>query len=425
MRISLIVYILLLSDAAAFSHLPYLSSARRFFGPPAAIPPVRPGRRSSLSMYDEKTSPDQLDGADPQIPLGDWRSFRAELVRSGIRTSARVTTAAFQTAPELIGDWAHSVPMPEAGGLLLRMPIELELYIGALGVTEPLNRASGLLRAELHGRADAEARWFQTAGEFIRREIDRIFSLAEGPMKGNGERQLFIDNLGEPDRRFIMWVVDHQDHWQEVELVTEVNDGPSDTFSAVTVNRPLAHSAGAGGAFAMRAGEVLPNRILFGSGAASSDRDRDLLHKFVTAFGRRANIYDGGTDNRHLPAMILHGIPDLPGSRAIAPGIYEGGTAAAVDSVLSEEYGPSAFRFFVGQTVRQSRDMVRRIESGAYAAVACHQDVALREGVGRSVPLWHEVLDLCGGDLEALSRLEHQGFIDEQRQNMEETHPTN
>ena len=40
------------------------------------------------------------------------------------------------------------------------------------------------------------------------------------------------------------------------------------------------------------------------------------------------------------------------------------------------------------------------------SSVACARPVALKQCLGLPKPLWHEVLELCGGELAELSRIE-------------------
>ena len=96
--------------------------------------------------------------------------------------------------------------------------------------------------------------------------------------------------------------------------------------------------------------------------------------------------------------MLIHGIPDLPGARELAPGtnIFCGGWEAAVDGVLNDRYKPLDFRFFIG---RQSYDpkenpqrgnLFGKIQQGSYIACACARSIALKQCLGLPKPLWHE-----------------------------------
>lgn len=118
----------------------------------------------------------------------------------------------------------------------------------------------------------------------------------------------------------------------------------------------------------------------------------------VQAFGKEAGVYLGGSDLADEPAMLIHGIPDLPGARELAPGtsIFCGGWEAAVEGVLKGLYKPLDFRFFIG---RQSFDpkenpergnLVGKIQQGCYQPIACARPLALKQCLGLPKPLWHE-----------------------------------
>ena len=117
-----------------------------------------------------------------------------------------------------------------------------------------------------------------------------------------------------------------------------------------------------------------------------------------------------GPDNQHHPAEIIHGIPGLPDAYEIAPntGIYRGGLEAAVDGVLRGDYQPLEFRFFVGQHHYENSaelDLVCLI-LGKYQPIACARSLALKQCISLPKPLFHEVLELCGGEMHQISRLE-------------------
>ena len=73
---------------------------------------------------------------------------------------------------------------------------------------------------------------------------------------------------------------------------------------------------------------------------------------------------------------------------------------AIVEAVERGERSPLDFRWFVG--VR--KDICT--DDGSWHPVACARPVALKQCLGLPKPLWHEVLELCGGELAELSRIE-------------------
>jgi Uncharacterized ACR, COG1678 len=136
--------------------------------------------------------------------------------------------------------------------------------------------------------------------------------------------------------------------------------------------------------------------------------------RVVQAFGQEVAVYMGGPDGQTEPALLLHGIPNLNGAEELAPGtgIYQGGWEAAVDGVLQGLYQPLEFRFFIGRQAYDPTENPKRgtltskVQQGAYQPVACARSLALKQCLGLPKPLWHEVLELCGGEMKALSRIE-------------------
>uniref|UniRef100_A0A7S1FXM8 Uncharacterized protein n=1 Tax=Corethron hystrix TaxID=216773 RepID=A0A7S1FXM8_9STRA len=391
----------------------------------------RPSKRMFLRMY-KNTNSGGEEHTDPSA-LGDWRKFRADLISSGIRTSdepvskeksplassARHKTVSLANESILASqnpalaleymeeNWAHTVPLPEIGGLICRMPIELELYRHHIFFLEqnsdantqcskigPFTKASSLLRTMLSdsvikdnntalelsrnaGKMSNVASWFRITGVVIQKEVDRISSSSAGL----GQKQIQIDKLRVQDRKFMSSYVDYQNKWQEVALVSAYNE-TSGAFSTITINRPLSEVISS----------PLAQLILFGTNTTASRCDQGLLIKFLIAFEQKAGVYIGGPNFQELPATMIHGIHDLEGAREISPGtgIYSGGIAAAVDGVMLKKYDPLEFRFCIGTSSYQKQDLVREIKEWKYVAVACARPVALKHSIGLSKPLWHE-----------------------------------
>ena len=61
---------------------------------------------------------------------------------------------------------------------------------------------------------------------------------------------------------------------------------------------------------------------------------------------------------------------------------------------------PLDFRWFIG------RQGPLRSAGSEWQSVACARPVALKQCLGLPKPLWHEVMELCGGECAALSAIE-------------------
>ena len=158
---------------------------------------------------------------------------------------------------------------------------------------------------------------------------------------------------------------------------------------ALILNRPITKAIN----------KQLANLLLEGSsGSGAGSFSYDFVDMVVQAFGTEAGVYMGGPDMQEEPAMLIHGIPNLPGARELAPGtsIYQGGWEAAVEGVLKGLYKPLDFGFFLG---RQSYDpkenpqrgnLLGKVQDGAYQPVACARSLALKQCLGLPKPLWHE-----------------------------------
>lgn len=158
-------------------------------------------------------------------------------------------------------------------------------------------------------------------------------------------------------------------------------DEQEGTCTTVVLNRPMA----------MKLTENLARLVLNGAFVSSSSPKTDLV-KFVLAFGNECAVYVGGSQGQQEPALMLHGIKDLPGAVEISPGsgIYKGGLAAAVDGVIEGKYKPLDFRFFVGRHEYEESMLDVQVLLGKYQPIACARSLALKQCISLPKPLWHE-----------------------------------
>lgn len=199
------------------------------------------------------------------------------------------------------------------------------------------------------------------------------------------------------------------------------------TSTTIVLNRPMA----------MKLTENLARLVLNGAFVSTSPQNKKDLVKFMLAFGNECAVYVGGSQGQQEPAIMLHGIADLPGAVEIAPrtGIYKGGLPAAIEGVLEGKYKPLDFRFFVGRHEYDESTLDVQVLLGKYQPIACARSLALKQCISLPKPLWHEgkrligvlilvvasalltlpippptissiVLELCGGELKDISGLE-------------------
>lgn len=182
-----------------------------------------------------------------------------------------------------------------------------------------------------------------------------------------------------------------QREWQHVCLVVEKDDR-SGTAKTIAINRPMA----------FKLSESLARLVLLGSfrqgdyamveKREQSGSETQRLLKFLAAFENECGVYVGGPHKMEEPAIMIHGIHDLPGAVEISPGtgIYEGGIEAACDGVLSGKYKPLDFRFFIGHTSYQRKELDQAVNGGKYQPVACSRPLVLKQCIQLPKPLWHE-----------------------------------
>lgn len=105
---------------------------------------------------DDDGDEDDDEEGDLDSSLGDWRKFRAALIDGGLPGEQETTSSNKDSKKERkavaekneallakqneklaeeyrSGVWAHTLGQPEVGGLLCRMPLEAELYLGKSG----------------------------------------------------------------------------------------------------------------------------------------------------------------------------------------------------------------------------------------------------------------------------------------------------
>lgn len=370
-----------------------------------------------------------------------WREFRANLIAGGIRVTSdenggeEVVEAPAVKPREVVapanenllksqsavlydeylqGAWAHVAPQPEAGGLVVFLPLQSQL-VHKMREGEGVSHWSDQLRERLIAdvsTVDGDeagnspealerllAQW-GTNTVYTYRLADRLINeVLEVVSQKATNGQLSLSAVTADQRELLQLYIDAQSSWQEVALVLDVQgtgaDGGIQKAECVVINRPIARSMS----------RELATLLLNGSDEARRGigplYDDEALERFLLAFGKEAAVYVGGPDAQEQPGALVHGF-ELPGATEVAPGtrIYTGGVEAAVEGVLAGTYSPLDFRWFVGRRKSVSTS------GGAWCPVACSRPLALKQCLGLPKPLWHEVLETCGGEVAELSKIE-------------------
>lgn len=382
--------------------------------------PLQPLHAAGTGNNEDETDEDE-DGDEEELnadSLGDWRKFRASLIDGGLPSDKPKTVDSSSSSKKLsskksvaakneellakqnqalaeeyrTGVWAHKISQAEVGGLLCRMPLEAELYLGKRKSywKEKLNI---MLRLEKEPTVDDEndevavlkqvQYWFALAERMVTRELQDINE--SGKVK-NGI--LNPNDLGDNERLLLDKYMEYRKTWQEICLVTS-HDPESGCSEAIILNRPITKAVN----------KKLATLLLEGgNGSGKGTFSYDFVDMVVQAFGAEAGVYMGGPDGQEEPAKLIHGIPNLAGARELAPGtgIYQGGWHAAVEGILEGTYRPLDFRFFLGRQSYnpkknpQRGSLITKVEEGAYQPLACARSLALKQCLGLPKPLWHE-----------------------------------
>jgi len=114
-------------------------------------------------------------------------------------------------------------------------------------------------------------------------------------------------------------------------------------------------------------------------------------------------LYFGG-DVGDGTVSFLHGSEQVTGSAEVLPGVYLGGYDSAVELVRGGEIVAKDFKFFARYCGWGPGQLERECARGVWYPVACSKQLALKQVIQLPKPLWREVLELCGGDLQAASK---------------------
>ena len=369
---------------------------------------------NKFSTQTQWMSSDDDDDYIDEDSLGDWRSFRMNLansVASGDSSSGGVTSSSIiidgidlsddefvssqstettttnnndQDSPKrpksvskqneelleaqnsalaqeyLNGVWAHDTSSPEVGGLVCRMPLELEIYRGSpdsyiykrlhkflesdeYDRTEDVSTTAAATQRRQGSSSSSKTTpsmsfsvlaaktvfWYRGAEKLLKKEMMKIMSVA------NANGRIDPSDLDEESLELLQLYMDHQSTWQEVCLVTEMDGGGSKTL---TINRPMAFKLSKSmarlvlmGAYQASGGGGDDNSSQFSiTRKEKNGGETQNLVKFLTAFENQCAVYVGGPDDMDKPAVLVHGIAELPGAVEISKGtgIYQGGLDA-------------------------------------------------------------------------------------------------
>lgn len=321
--------------------------------------------------FNESQNDDVIEEGNDE--LSDWRAFRSKLAattsgKSRPKSVSKKNEALLKEQNEILakeytsGVWAHSTAEAEVGGLLCRMPLEAEVY------------RSGILQQQAENTSTES--WYSAAQDLIQSTLE---SVPPPPLDPS--------TLPEKTRKMFSLYISAMQSWQEVALVFSKTSKHS---NIMVLNRPMA----------LKLNEDLAALILFGSNTNRDISQMGELVRFLVTFENECYVYVGGPDNHTQPALCLHGISTLPGAKEISPGsgVYTGPLSSAVDAVMSKQYKAVDFRFVFGVYEKFNHQLDNDIQMGRYQPIACARSLALKQCISLPKPLWHEIMELCGGE---------------------------
>ena len=339
------------------------------------------------------------------------------------------------------GAWAHRLPGPEVGALVLRLPVAATLaetldaspwgyelgrrLMRELDAAFPSAGAQALAperRVALYAERAAQLERVYRAAEFmLKDEIAKLGGGGGGDDGGGGGGGAV--GTAEDAAELIGLVVAEQKEWQSTMLVLEHDASPGGAAESVgvVINRPLATSVNAQLARLMLARDGAPPAAPERGGDEATAEVERLL---VDAFGRDGVVYFGGDERQLDGGLVLHAGGELGGATpevGAGTGLYAGRGAAALEAVAravkAGELEPLDVRLFVGRCVWPRGELAARCAPARaeYRAVAAARALVLKQCVGLPKPLWHEIMQLAGGRDAEISRLEiaHRTDLDE------------
>jgi putative transcriptional regulator len=126
-------------------------------------------------------------------------------------------------------------------------------------------------------------------------------------------------------------------------------------------------------------------------------------------------LYFGG-DVGDGTVSFLHGREDVKGSVEVLPGVYLGGYDSACELVQQDGSTCHAdeFKFFARYCGWAPGQLESECERGVWFPVAAAKELSLKQVIQLPKPLWREISELCGGELEERARKAYQTYEAEQ-----------
>lgn len=381
------------------------------------------------------------------------------------RTPGRITAANHallkRQNPELADEdiWAESLSRVEQGALLLRMPMELQVWYDPDYRERLYRRLDPVLRVEVKRYAKRKRMNKLMQSE---KHVVALYTAAEDYLKER-MRKIYVEcqiggndvKLSRPDLELLEHYQTYMDSWQQVVLVTKhVGQDEEDEYEdqlpseGIILNRPTPHTASSlrekveeknGGKRAPRAvrklAKIFGSQVIY-SGTGTLDpeekpRKKKRFSKYKASDdSEEAREYRewrqimedmGSTDimseereSRRRPEYgnldmtFLHQFDDMEmyGSEEIAEDIYAADVRAACKIIEEGGEDPQHFRVIQGVKTWEPQELDYEFDQGMWYSIAAARPLILKHCIGLPRPLWHEILEVVGGGLLETSELE-------------------
>ena len=339
-------------------------------------------------------------------PPDEWREVRARLAASSMARGmpSTVNAAALRQMSDSLyseyekGVWSHETSLPEPGGVLLALPIQGQI-IQELRLCGPLSHWASKLQERLMAPGDPEgvvANWLDLGASdpavlsLAWQEASRMCNEALGTLRSGipsaAARALWKGQCSALDIR------------GRVCLVTEHLPGEAGATRCVALNKQLSSCLS----------PDLARQLLFGKREVASDAaEVAAVSMVLEAFGSHP-VYWGGPDGAGEGGLCIHGAGDVvAGARELAAGTRlftskgSAGLLAAAAAVIDGKAAAVDFRLTMGHTSLDGRRL--RYE---WLPMACSRPLVLKPcPAGLPTSLWHELMELGGGECAQISRL--------------------
>jgi len=346
--------------------------------------------------------------------------------------------------------WAHSLPFPEHGGLMVRMPMELQLWHmeqyrdvlekrlderTARSLQRALNKPDGMWK--LMDDSQKVVRLYSVAEDYLKDRMKKIYLQCQ---VGGSDVKLPKDDLS-----LLELYQSYMDTWQQVVFLTRYDKHRRTPTKGIVINRPTSTTCATlydnpEGVPLTRKLEkftdLLENQVVYaGSGLVESKGegggsapampkednkkkkrryqiDPKLIPKTpkhrLKEHKRRMRERQMRSKHGGLDLTMIH--PYRLGVRfqaEILPcNVYEGDMDSICDTVHYGDVSPSHIRIFQGSKTWAPGELEREIRQGVWYSVAASRNMILKHCIGLPKPLWHEIMELAGGGLLETSELE-------------------